>query len=165
MIDMKIRWGLSDAVAAKFQEWSVNRVYGAMQVLQTRLRGAMQQLAAYIVLEKLSGQVLHRRSEKLARSVRVIDPKIRGRQIVMGIEAATGDAFYGKYHETGINHEWVINAKGRALRFVSEGKVFYRQSVSVPQLPARPFMRPSLNENRRKLWQEVDAALKEALRS
>ena len=58
-------------------------------------------LASYIVENKLSGQVLNRRSGKLIASTQPIPAYMDGTSIKAGVESAGGEAWYGKIHEFG----------------------------------------------------------------
>src|SRR5258708_833231 len=72
-----------------------------IQVLMTKLNALIFILQSYIVPQKLSGQVLNRRTGVLAGSVREIPAVLEGTKIVAAVEAAGGPAFYGAVHEYG----------------------------------------------------------------
>jgi hypothetical protein len=138
-----------------------------LRVVFTKLDMLMRQLATYIVAEKLTGNPLQTRTGKLAASVRYVPAEISGSRITFAVEAATGEAFYGRIHERGGSTFYPIMAvHRRALMFLAEGeKVFVRPPAFVMHPPAkpRPFMAQSLEENRQHIIDEVRAAINEAL--
>jgi hypothetical protein len=140
------------------------------QVLMTKITAAMIMLSSYIVGQKLSGQMLKRRSGKLAGSVRAIPAEIEGTSIIGAVEAGGGPAFYGKFFELesaggtgGTKPHQIMAVKARALRFVMGGKVYFRKSVQHPGFAARPFMTTSLTENAEKIQTDLQTALNEEI--
>lgn len=133
------------------------RVY---QVLSTKMNALLYQLSSYIASQKLSGQVLKRQSGILAASIRVIPATSQGGRIRGFVEGGGSSAFYGNFHEYGVNKSWAIIAtKQRALRFMVDGKVTFAKSVVHGPLAARPFMSPSLAENQESIREQLQAAL------
>jgi hypothetical protein len=131
-----------------------------IQVLTSKLTALMAQLQRYIVTQKLSGQVLKRRTGILAGSVTLIPIKVQGNRILGGIDAAAGPAFYGNVHEYGGEKEYPITAvKARALAFMVDGKKVFAKSVRHPALMARPFMSTSLAEQSAAIQEQLQAAL------
>ena len=93
-----------------------------VRALATRLTRLMLALQRHIVRDKLSGQVLHRRSGKLAGSIVAYPAELSGTQLVGRVEGASGPAWYGRVHEFGGDHEYEIKpVNGRALAFFPEG--------------------------------------------
>lgn len=88
----------------------------------TRLTRLMLLLQRHIVRDKLSGQVLHRRSGKLAQSIVAYPTEASGTELQGRVEGASGPAWYGRVHEFGGTHEYEIHpVNGRALAFFAEG--------------------------------------------
>lgn len=135
-----------------------------LSVMATRLNIEMVRLQSKIVTEKLSGQVLHRRTGKLAGSIRVEPTTVEGTQLTASVLGAGGPAFYGAYHEEGVSHAWQITAvNARALHFVSGGRDVYARSVMHPPLAMRAFMKPALEESAAGMKERLQAALDEEL--
>jgi hypothetical protein len=130
-----------------------------VNALTGRLNRVMEMLASYIVREKLSGQMLRRRTGILAGSVHTIPATIQGTQIKAGVRSSEGPAFYGRVLEEGSRAHQIFAVKSRALAFVMNGKQVFARSVMHPGTAARPFMRSSLAENEA----SIRAALQEAL--
>ena len=79
-------------------------------------------LQSHIVNDKLSGQVLHHRTGKLAASVRVIRAVISGSSISGGVQAAGGAAWYGVVQEKGGTREYdIFPVNKKALAFFPQG--------------------------------------------
>lgn len=104
-------------------------------------------LASYIIGEKLSGQVLHRRSGRLSSSVHPFDDP---GTLTAGAKAGA-DVPYARIHEEGglIPAHLVIARKAKALKIpLAEGETIYRRSAMIPEvtMPQRSYMRTSLYE-------------------
>jgi len=135
-----------------------------IEVLMTRANALMFQLQSYIKSQKLSGQVLQRRTGILSESVRAIPATLEGKTITFGVEAAGGAALYGAVQEKGGKRAYqVVAVNARALSFIMDGRRVFAKSVIHPPLPARPFMRPSLEENQEMIEADLQAALNEAM--
>jgi hypothetical protein len=136
------------------------------EVLTGALNEVLQQLAVK-VRAKLSGEVLQTRSGKLLASVRVEGAATDGKKIAGFVESASGDAFYGRFHEFGVPAPWSITAtKANVLRWLREdGGYSYAKSVTHPPLPVRSFSLSTELESRDWAVEELQAALNEALRS
>lgn len=137
-----------------------------VQVLMSKVNALLFQLQSYIVGQKLSGQMLQRRSGKLAGSIRAVPAILDGANIVGSVEGAGGPAFYGKFFEVesaggtgGTKAHPIFAVKARALRFIWHGNVHFAKSVQHPGFAARPFMTTSLMENAEKIRTELQAAL------
>jgi hypothetical protein len=124
----------------------------------------LYQLAAYVVKEKLSGQILKRRTGILAGSVRVSEPAhVIGATFQGKIAAAEGTAFYGRILSEGSRAHEILAVKSRALKFVTNGKEVYAKSVMHPGMMAKPFLRPALLENESSIRAQLQQALDEEL--
>jgi len=136
-----------------------------LQMLMGRLNQLMSQLSAYIVSQKLSGQVLKRQTGRLAASVHPVFAKREAGVLVAGVESSAPPAFYGHVHEYGGSHAYAIVAtKARALAFMMDGRKVFAQSVSHPPAKVRAFMGPSFEENKARIEAELLNALNEGIR-
>lgn len=141
-----------------------------VQVLATKLTALMIQLQSYIIGQKLSGQMLHRRIGVLAGSIRAIPAIFEGTTIRGAVEGAGGPAFYGKFFELesaggtgGTKAHAIVAVKARALRFVMGGQIYFRKSVQHPGFAARPFMSTSLTENAADIEAQLNAAVSQVI--
>ncbi len=131
-----------------------------VQVLTVQLNKLMFMLQSYIAGQKLSGQVLKVQTGVLRASVRAIPATLEGTNILAGVESSGGPSWYGKIHEYGGSHAYsIVAVKARALRFVMGGRVVFAKRVLHPAIAARPFMRPSLEENADQIRAELNAAI------
>ncbi len=137
-----------------------------VDVLTTRLNIVLTQLQRYVIVQKLSGQVLHRRTGALAGAVRVVSAHAEGTQIKGGVTAAGSPAsLYGRVHEVGGSHAYqIFSVRARALKFMQGGKESFFSRVNHPAAMMRPFMAPSLNENGERIRAELQAAIDEELK-
>ena len=137
------------------------------EVLRPKMQAITEMLASNIVTEKLSGQVLHRRTGILAGSVHAVPVTDAGTTTIHGaVESSAGPAFYGKIHEyrTG-GRGWEIRSVGRrALAFQMSTKQVSAKSVFHPALPARSFMGSSLDESRDQIIRELGQAVADVLK-
>jgi hypothetical protein len=136
------------------------------EVLRPKMQAITEMLAANIVAEKLSGQVLHRRTGILAGSVHATPATDDGTAIRGAVESSAGPAFYGRIHEYGTGGRgWEIRSVGRrALAFQMSTKQVYAKSVFHPALPARSFTGTSLEENREHIIQQLAQTVAEVLK-
>jgi len=96
-------------------------------------------LQAHIVRDKLSGQVLHRRSGRLSRSIHSAPARAEGGNVIGKVGT---NVVYAPVHEFGAT----IRAKrAKYLRFKVQGRFVSVKEVTIPK---RPFMKPSLEERR-----------------
>lgn len=92
-----------------------------IEALSTKLTALMLRLQQHIVRDKLSGQVLHHRSGKLAGSIVAYPAQAEGSLLVGKVEGASGPAFYGQVHEMGGRGAYDIYPKNKkALAFFSD---------------------------------------------
>ncbi len=92
------------------------------EALMAKMNVMMANLQKKIVTEKLSGQVLHRHSGKLAGSVIAHPAEWTGTTLIGSVEAAGGPAFYGFVHEFGGSREYEIRPVNKeALAFFPGG--------------------------------------------
>lgn len=141
---------------------------GQLAALQDRLLAAvtrgmtigLRRLQTVVVDEKLAGQVLQRRSRRLIRSVRLRPAAPRGDQIVGGVEAGGGVAWYGRLHEHGTDRPFVVWAQtARALRFSWQGQTHFARSTVHPPFRERSFLRSAFTEQQTRLIDAIREAL------
>ena len=103
-------------------EWLIGRGSMFVEALTNKLTFLMLKLQQHIVKDKLSGQVLSRRSGKLANSIVAYPATVEGEQLIGRVQGASGPAFYGRYHEFGGKGYYDIYPKNKlALAFFPMG--------------------------------------------
>jgi hypothetical protein len=135
-----------------------SRPAALLRVLSVRLNALMFQLQSKIVSEKLSGQVLKRRTGILSGSIRAMPAEVEGAKITAEVLGGGGPAFYAATFEEGCAPYQIMAVRARALRFMVDGRAAYAKSVSHPAMYA-PFMRPSLEEFTPQIRTDLQAAL------
>lgn len=147
------------------------RFDGASARLKDELRRAMTRitlrLQAYVKTEKLSGQVLNRRTGTLSRS---ITSKVEesGASIVGIVGTNSGTVPYAAIHEFGGRTKpHVIMPKNKqALKFIKGGKTIFAKKVNHPgsKFPVRSYLRSSLQESRGAIRDDLQIAVNRAAR-
>ena len=136
-----------------------------VSVLMSKVNRLMLGLASYVQTQKLSSPgptTLAPRTGKLRGSIRALPTELK--RLCRKVEGAGGPAFYGTYHEHGIPHPWeIVATKARFLRFIADGKVNFRKSVTHKPLQVRSFMESSLTENQEKILGELNDAIREVV--
>jgi hypothetical protein len=137
------------------------RVRDGLARAVTRLGLALQRK---VQSEKLAGQVLKVRTGSLLTSINTqiedTPARITASVGIGGTLEGKGVSVYGRAHEYGVGHPWLIAAKrGRALRFEIGGRTIFRRSVTHPPLPERSFLRSALAE----MAPAVEAGLRTAV--
>lgn len=135
------------------------------QRVHDRLLGAITSLALklqnHVVQDKLSGQVLKRRTGKLAgsihNSVQDAGTSITGRVYSSGIN-------YAAIHEFGghIPERRPVNAK--ALHWVSGGKDVFAMYARAFDMPERSYLRSSLADMREEIIAGMTNAVRDAVK-
>lgn len=122
-------------------------------------------LKAHVVEQKLSGQVLKRRTGTLAGSIGVELSDTAG-GVIGRVGTLNKAVKYARLHEYGGRTEpHEIVAKGKALRFqLANGAILFRKSVMHPgsRMPERSFLRSSLSERRSSIQTGMDSAVTRA---
>jgi hypothetical protein len=139
--------GSPEAIAAKLNG-TRTRVLAA---LSDALYGQMVELRTYIQAEKLSGQVLKNRTGNLRRAVfESIAATASDR--FEGAVSVGSEALYGAYQEYGAHIPERVPVRERVLHWIgADGANVFAMRARAFDLPARPFMRPSLDENKDKI--------------
>lgn len=142
--------------SARIQQALISKINN----LNTRLQMRIQQ-------EKLMGQVLQYHSGKLFRSVEVVPATASGYRVVGGVQAGSGPAYYARYLERGVPHDWIIPKEvldSKILRFLGKTAItLYRRTVTHPELKARSFMRSAQAEMRDIFAEEIAATMRDLL--
>lgn len=121
-------------------------------------------LQAYIVSEKLQGQVLQHRTGKLSQSIRQIPPEFDGETIRGEVQGGGGPAFYGRAQEYGAHIPERVPVNAKALHWVGPSGDVFAMRARAFELPERSFMRSSLDDMRGSIIQELEQAAAEAMK-
>lgn len=128
-----------------------------------------RELILRVVYHKLSGQVLKRRTGRLAASIARNAPETRSRFEETAVSATSyvgTNVSYGKTWEYGAHvPAYDIFPKNRqALRFMMNGKEIFAKHVHMParDIKARPFLAPALQEMKPFIIAELQAVLLKA---
>jgi len=117
------------------------------------------------VERNLSGQVLQRRSGRLAASI-AVDVKRAGAAITASV---TSDSPYAAIHEYGgtIPAHQILPVNARALAFPWRGQQRFFKRVSLPAvtMPERSFMRRALDDTAPDIRAAIEDATREAMTS
>ncbi len=105
------------------------------------MRRATEYVRGYIVKNKLSGQVLNRRTGRLAGSITSAQ-RIEGQDVVGMVGS---NLKYARIHELG----GVIRPKNfKYLHFFVKGQEVFAKKVTIPK---RPYIMPSIEESSKKI--------------
>lgn len=122
-------------------------------------------LQAKVKTDKLSGQVLHRRTGTLSRSInRKIDDQATSIIATVGTNVR-----YAAIHEYGFNGVEEVKAHLRRInqafgRPIAETEVQVSAHTRHMVMPKRSFLRSALNEMRTQIREEMKAALTQAVK-
>ena len=129
----------------------------AQAALSAKVAEQTMNLATYIISQKLSGQVLQRRSGALSNSI-FVEGSAEGAKVT-GYVKQSGDVKYGRIHEYGFSGSETVKAHMRTVLFGREVAPYLVPSFTRQMnMPERSFMRSSLRENAA----EIEAGLKKA---
>jgi phage gpG-like protein len=111
------------------------------------------------VQQKLSGEVLKVRTGSLRSSI-----NLEVTATASDVSATVGtNVRYARYHEFGVGHPWLIEAKNaKALRFTVGGRTIFRRRVTHPPLAERSFLRSALADVAPQIEEELREAVAEA---
>lgn len=150
-----------------------DRVVASLGERATRVQVAVKsaldvwamELAGYIKADKLSGQLLNRRSGRLSSSVHPVNEQSSGS--VSGGAGGGAGVPYAKIHEFGgmIPAHQIVAKNAQALSFTVDGIRRFAKSVQIPdvQMPERSYMRSSLRDKAPEGIEMLRAAVKEAI--
>lgn len=123
------------------------------------------ELAGYIKADKLSGQVLNRRSGRLSASVHPVTEQTSSS--ISGGAGGGAGVPYAKIHEFGgmIPAHQIVAKNAQALSFTVDGIKRFAKSVQIPdvQMPERSYMRSAFKEEAPRGIEMLRAAVKEAI--
>lgn len=152
----------ADALVRGFDK----RSSAAMGAVERAVKVAALGLVGYIKKEKLSGQVLNVRSGTLRRSVTArFESSGTEHRAYVGTNVK-----YARIHEYGFKGQVPVKAHQRMMTTAWGRKVREPRMIGVRahamkmNMPARPYMAPSVAENREKITGDVRKALVEALK-
>lgn len=134
--------------------------------LLRKMHVVTQDIRNYIVTQKLSGQVVNKRTGNLQRSI-TPDVSSSGSSVT-GKVFSSGDVKYAGILEYGgqtAPHE-IVATKAQALAFMMGGKQVFFKRVNHPgsKIEARRFMRDSLKEETPYIRDQIQAAANEAVK-
>lgn len=143
-----------------------SRLNGNAAIIFARVRTEVVRqsgmLAEYIRRGKLSGQILKNRTGNLRNAV-FSSVESLGAQIV-GTIGVDNTAPYGRYQEYGANIPERIPVNAKALRWYVGGSAVFAMRARAFKLPARPFMRPSLDERAPAITAAIQKSVGEAIK-
>ena len=149
-----------DELVSKYRRIAAQMPTIVTNAMQTQ----MTQLADYVRADKLSGQVLNRRSGTLSRSI-FGTASDAGGNVIVGKVGSRGVPYADIWENTGIQAHTIEALNAKALRFEIGGKVIFAKKVNIPQQMPRPFLRPSLRENQDKILQALRSAVVQVMRA
>lgn len=126
------------------------RLLNLPSALTAEMQTQMTQAADYVRANKLSGGVLQRRSGALSRSIYGSASNVGGTTVV-GLLGSRGVPYANIWENTGSKAHTIVPSVAKALRFTAGGRVVFSMRVDIPQQAPRPFLQPSLNENKDKI--------------
>ena len=146
----------------------IDRLAGAAdlvtQLVSAKMTEMAEELRKHVVDDKLSGQVLKRRSGKLANSIRA---EVTADGNGIGVRVFSEGVPYADIHEYGGKtraHD-IYPDKAKVLAFVMGGRKVFARVVHHPgsQMPERSYMRSSAAELHAHIAEEVAEAARQAL--
>lgn len=133
-----------------------------VQAIRTGMRQGMTNLAQYIVADKLSGSVLHRRTGRLADAVLSSVRVSANDDVVRGTVAAKPKAQpnEGLWQEFGTHHPALT---GRLRVYVTpDGTMGFTENTREFSVEPRPFMNPSLHEQEDQIMSTIAESVRKA---
>jgi hypothetical protein len=136
--------------------------YEIRAALAEKMMAVSTMLQSKIVGDKLSGQLLNRRTGKLSDSVRVVEVSQSTDTIEGGVTAGGGVVDYARSLEYGSQAHDIVPRTKQALAFMIDGKMIFAKRVHHPGTRAYAFMRGTLDEYAATIQAEFQSAAKEA---
>lgn len=125
---------------------------------------ASEELAKYIITQKLSGQVLNRRTGKLQESVSAYEASRESFQYTMIVAQDEEIAPYGPIHEFGGHVPERVAQSGSALHWLDpDGKDVFAMRARAFDMPIRSYMRSALEENDAHIQEMVREAVQRTI--
>ena len=144
----------------------INKLQQAPALFRKALADTVNILAtdiqASVIQNKLSGQVLHVRTGTLRRSITIDPAKWDGSKISASVFTTLD---YGIGWENGFSRRVGAGARGgpRTLRGKALVKYFERHPPNVREYAARPFLKPTLEEFKPRIIEDLRQAIVGAL--
>lgn len=148
------------------EEWLAKqrrRTANLPDALASEMQTQMTRTADYVRAQKLSGEVLNRRSGTLSRSIYGTGSVKSG--TVIGILGSRGVPYANIWENTGSKAHTIVPIDAKALHFVIGGKDVFAMRVNIPQQNPRPFLKPSLNENQERILQALRGRVLQVMNS
>jgi phage gpG-like protein len=156
------------AVSTDGLDAELGRLGALPQTLAVRLAQAVERFGDVLrdrVERNLSGDVLQRRSGRLAASI-AVDVERSG---LAATATVSSDSPYAAIHEYGgvIPARTILPRNARALAFPWRGQQRFFKRVQLPAvtMPERSFMRAALDDTAPELYAVIEAAANEAINS
>lgn len=132
------------------------------QTVTNSMQTQMTRLADYVRADKLSGQVLQRRTSKLSRSIYGTASASGGQ--VTGKIGSRGVPYANIWENTGSKAHTIVPVHAKALAFEIGGKLVFAMSVNIPQQAPRPFLKPAMKERQDSIIQALRADVLKVMR-
>lgn len=133
-----------------------------LEALLKKMNVITADLRNYIITDKLSGQVLNKRTGRLQQSIQ--------RDVSSSDLAVTGKVFsagdakaYAGAHEFGAHIPERTPVKAKALAFMVGGKQVFAMRAKAFNLPERSFLRSSLRDKAQEISGDLREAIQEAI--
>jgi hypothetical protein len=132
-----------------------------VRVLHGKISLLMRQLGAQVV-QRVSGKMLGVRSGRLRASI-TINPTVISGTRISGSVSAGGEplAPYALFVERGSRVHQVLASRQNFLRFIADGKVRFAKAVTIPAIASKPFMALTQEENKQRIFTELEQAIAE----
>jgi len=136
------------------------------QALFVKVGAIMAQLQTKIIVTKLSGQVLRKQTGFLQSSVRLLPTTDVGSTITGSVAVTGARRDVAMIHTMGMDRAYEVMAvKRKVLAWAgADGKMAFARRVMHPPIPAKPFMWPTLEENRDEIVRELGRAVADVLK-
>lgn len=152
---LRMSWVNSEATIAAFRKKGGLIV----RVLHGKISLLMQQLGAQVV-ERVSGRMVGVRTGRLRASI-TINPTVISGTRISGSVSAGGEplAPYAVFVEKGTRVHQVLASRQNFLKFIAGGKTRFARSVSIPAIAPKPFMALTQEENKARIFSELEKAI------
>lgn len=141
----------------------LNRVEsGAMDLVYAAVEREAINLVRYVKSQKLHGQVLNIKTNRLNSSI--VHKMSQDGETVTAVVGT--NVKYARFWELGFDRKVGAGARGGPRSITGKALITYfaKHPPAMKNFPARPFLQPSLEENRDRIVSNVFRALKAAAR-